>query len=264
MLQKIPILTFHSIDQTNSAISIDPSIFRNIVISLKSKGYETLLVSDVLEWLDGKKGLPDRSVLLTFDDGFENIYNHAFPLLEEMEFNATVFLTSRYCGKTNDWPTQASSIPILPLLRWRQIKEMAQLGFDFQAHTASHPILTEISRESVIEEMVGCKLEIEDNLGKAVSYFAYPYGKFDNTVYELVTEHFDAACSTTMGYINSKSDRYLLERIEMYYFSGSISSKIFASRLMPPYCLIRYLGRSVKDLMSPNYTLESPVDDNTR
>jgi peptidoglycan/xylan/chitin deacetylase (PgdA/CDA1 family) len=161
-------------------------------------------------------------------------------------FKATVFLTTGYCGKTNHWPTQISGIPLMPMVRWDQIKEMAQAVFDVQAHTRTHPALTQLSSETARKELAECKLDIEERLGKKVRFFAYPYGKFNNGIYELAREYFDAACSTNLGFAYLDSDRHLLERIDMYYFSGMFSSSVFGSPFCRPYLQLRQLIRNAR------------------
>lgn len=224
---------------------MSPTLFESILRKLKERDFRTLLISDVIEWLEGKRVFPERSVVLTFDDGYESLYFRAFPLLEELRFKATVFLTTEYCGKSNNWPTQTSDIPSLSLLKWQQIKEMVQSVFDVQAHTRTHPVLTQLSPECVINELVGSKLDIEDRLGKRVRFFAYPYGRYNNGIYGLVREYFDAACCTSLSFAYLRSDRYLLERVDMYYFSGLLSSNIFWSPLQKPYLYLRKLIRKV-------------------
>lgn len=211
--------------------------------SLKARGFRTLSFSDVIDWVAGKKIFPMQSVVLTFDDGYASLYEKAFPLLEAMGFKATVFLTTGYCGKTNNWPTPISDIPLLPMLKWEQIKEMARSVFDIQAHTISHPILTNVPMEKLRAELTQSKAEIEGRLGKSAGFFAYPYGKFNDRVYEMVHRYFDAACSTRLNFADLHSDRYLLERIDMYYFSGMFSSQIFGSPFLKSYLFLRQLMR---------------------
>jgi hypothetical protein len=89
-------------------------------------------------------------------------------------------------------------------------------------------------------------LDIEDRLGKKVGFFAYPYGKFNNGIYELAREYFDAACSTNLGFAYLNSDRHLLERIDMYYFSGGFSATVFDSPFYRPYLRWRQLIRNAR------------------
>lgn len=246
MLRELPILTFHSIDSSGSVISVSPARFERILRGLKQKCFRTLCFDEVIDWLQGQQVLTAPSVVLTFDDGYENLYSEAFPLLQELGFKATVFLTTGYCGKTNHWPTQIAGIPPMPMLRWDQIKEMAQAVFEFEAHTQTHPALTQLPLETARKELVECKSDIEDRLGKKVRFFAYPYGDIHDGIYALARECFDAACSTNFGFTHLDSDRHLLERIDMYYFSGMLSSTVFGSPFYRPYLRLRQLIRNAR------------------
>ncbi len=241
----LPILTFHSIDTSGSVISISPSKFRKLIEKLKELGYKSLTLEDVIAWLKGVKEISERSIVITFDDGYENFYYHAFPILEDFGFKATLFLTTGYCGGCNNWPTQITNIPNLPMLGWEHVAEMARHDFDIQAHTRTHPVLSELPLNKVREELYATKVDIEDRLGQEVKFFAYPFGKLNSYVYEMVCQYFEAACSTRLDFVHLTSDRYLLERIDMYYFSGIFTSKIFTTSLLNPYLLLRQFIRNM-------------------
>lgn len=248
MVIRLPVLTFHSIDQSRSIISFSPELFKKIISTLKSNHYKALSLGDVVAWLKGEKDIPERSVVITFDDGLENVYHEAFHILEEAGFTATLFLTTGYAGKTNSWPTQISGIPEMKMLNWSQIKEMAKSVFDIEAHTQTHPFLSRISKEDVYDEIVGSKVEIENRVGKKVNFFAYPYGDYNFTIYEFVGSNFEGSCSTNLGYVTLKSLPFLLERHDMYYFSGSLSSVVFNSFFQNPYLLLCKSIRNMRRL----------------
>jgi peptidoglycan/xylan/chitin deacetylase (PgdA/CDA1 family) len=171
------------------------------------------------ELLQDSQHLPthQKTIAITFDDGFENIYQHAIPVLATYGFTATVFLVSDYCGKTNGWPSQPEHIPRLPLLGWSQIREMSDLGIHFGAHTKTHPDLTRLSEVAARDEIIESKKVIEGHVQQCVDTFAYPYGAYDSTIRDLVRAHFDLACSAALGYVRPGSDPLALERLDMYY-----------------------------------------------
>lgn len=227
-------------------ISISPARFGRILRTLKRKGYRTLLLDEAVDWLAGKHALSAPAVVLTFDDGFENLYTEAFPLLDELGYKATVFLTTGYCGKLNNWPSQTAGIPPMPILSWPQIKEMARSVFDVQAHTQTHPNLTRLSPASAREELAGSQAEIEEQLGKQARFFAYPYGSFDDRIHELAREYFEAACSTKLSFVDAASDRHALERVDMYYFAGGFSSSFFGYPGCRSYLRLRRILREAR------------------
>src|SRR6266480_6947225 len=111
-----PILTYHSLDDSGSVTSVPPRFFREHMNSLAQRGFAGISLSELIDAWDGVGNLPPRPVVLTFDDGFANLLEHAAPLLSELRFRATIFVVSGRCGQTNDWPNQAADIPRLPLL----------------------------------------------------------------------------------------------------------------------------------------------------
>ena len=173
---RVPILTYHSIDETGSIISTSPDHFRSQMQHLKNKQFNVISLKDIVTSLRNKLPLPQKSISITFDDGFKNFYSVAYPILKKYGFPATIFLVPGYCGKNNQWDGQPERIPILDLLDWDEIQEMASNGMDFGTHTMHHPDLSRLSEEQVYIEITESKSLIQKNLGKDVSFFAYPYG----------------------------------------------------------------------------------------
>ena len=162
----------------------------------------------------------ENAVVLTFDDGFRNVYEHALPVLQSHGFPATVFLVTDYCEKTNSWPGQTVTIERESLLAWREIQEMSRAGISFGSHTRTHPDLRKLSIEEAEEELASSKKAIADATGLPVDTFAYPYGAYDAALRNLAVQHFRLACSTHLGFVKRDSDLFALERIEMYYLQS--------------------------------------------
>ena len=101
---KISILTYHSLDDTGSVVSVAPSMFRDQVAQLSEHGYQTMTLSDGSRLLKSGQPIPDKRVVITFDDGYRNVYTEALPVLQQYGYTATVFLIGAYCGADNDWP----------------------------------------------------------------------------------------------------------------------------------------------------------------
>lgn len=229
---KIPVLTYHSIDASRSVISTAPENFRRQMKFLSENHFQIIALSEAVENFRSKKEFAPKTIALTFDDGFQNFFAEAFPVLEYYKFTATVFLVTDFCGKTNDW---AGNPPILPrcnLLAWREIKELNERGIEFGAHTRTHPDLTKISAEKAGREITESKAIIEEKLGSRATVFAYPYGKYNDAIRGFAAENFAAACSVKLGTVRQASDFYALERIDSYYLQNpkifnSLSSKVF-------------------------------------
>lgn len=213
----IAILAYHSLDRGGSVLSTAPGVFAEQMKILRQAGVKVISLSDVADDIRTSSN-PAIKVVITFDDGFRNVYEHALPILQTNGFPATVFVVTDYCEKTNSWPGQTLKMDTEPLLRWREIQDMSRTGISFGSHTRTHPNLKKLSIQEVEEELVGSKKAIADATGRSVDTFAYPYGAYDTAMRNLASQHFRLACSTDLGFVQPDSDLFALERIEMYYF----------------------------------------------
>jgi peptidoglycan/xylan/chitin deacetylase (PgdA/CDA1 family) len=160
------------------------------------------------------------SVALTFDDGFRNFADEALPVLERHQLPATVFVVSRYCGQTNDWPSQSGAqVPRLSLLNWVELAALPPL-VSVGAHTATHPHLSRLSAEECEREMNECQNEIEQRLGRRARWLAYPYGSNSPLVRSLASRCFELAAGTALGFLSPQANRMELPRIDAYYLRG--------------------------------------------
>jgi peptidoglycan/xylan/chitin deacetylase (PgdA/CDA1 family) len=221
METRIPILAYHSIDQSRSVISTAPEEFRRQMEYLKTGSYQTTSLKEVVACIREQRPFPAKTVAITFDDGYKNIYSEAFPVLREFGFQATVFLVTGYFGMNNQWNAQPAGIPKLDLLNEDEIMEMSAHGIDFGSHTESHPDLTKLSATEVIEEIRKSKTKLQELLGKPPLFFAYPYGKQNEECNSSVSREFLGACSTLLDFVTLRTDVYSLPRIDMYYLSGN-------------------------------------------
>ena len=246
---KIPILTYHSIDESGSVISTKPEVFRKQMKGLSEAGYEVVALSHLVESRSGKTSLPPKTVVLTFDDGFQNFYAAVFPVLQEYGFKATVFLVTDHCGGYNDWRGNPPDLQRSKLLSWREIKELSDHGIEFGAHTRTHPDLTRIGAERVENEIIESKKVIEDSIGREARTFAYPFGKFNPTIRRVVEKTFAAACSTNLGKVCPQSDFYTLERLDTYYLSNPVIFNSLSSKSFDRYMRVRQAMRDFKALL---------------
>lgn len=251
-IDRLPILTYHSIDTSGSVVSTAPEVFRRQMKSLSEMGYNVVALNDLVEVLANKPTHSPKTVALTFDDGFQNFYTTAFPILEEYGFQATVFLVTDYCGKYNDWGDHLPKLPRSKLLSWQEIKELNNYGIEFGTHTQTHPDLTKIAAAQVKDEIIESKRVIEDALGCEVTTFAYPYGKFNQPVKRIAAKNFQAACSTNLGRARRESDFFSLERIDTYYLSRQVIFNALSSNAFDRYLQFRQILRDFKTLISRN------------
>jgi len=241
----IPVFTYHSIDDSGSVISTSPTKFREQMNHLKQSGFHAIALEEITRCICQNQPFPSGAVAITFDDGFKNVHEVAYPVLKEFGFQATVFLVPGYCGRNNQWNKPGEKIPTLELLDWDEILEMANSGIDFGAHTMTHPHLSRVSLEHAIKEISDSKAIIQTNLGKEVGFFAYPYGQQTQAIQDFVRDEFNGACSTQLNRVNLQSEVHSLPRIEMYYFSENNLFTLFGTHLFSCYVQLRRMLRSL-------------------
>jgi len=233
-VNRIPVVAYHCVGQGNSVLDVSPETFRKQLAYLKNSGYRTLCLSEYLrascatpDQVGGKRNrsgnpsLPDgqglwlrdsslyqdsKQLLITFDDGFGELYTYAFPILKEFSFTAVVFVPTDYIGQPASWIQRDMddiSARLLPnisltnsevaghirhlerlskrqLLSWSQICEMNEYGIDFQSHSCSHPFFSKLDRRQVFRELKDSKATLEARLQNKVQSFAYPYGDYSH------------------------------------------------------------------------------------
>ena len=211
------ILTYHSISEGDSPLKISPGLFTEQMEWLHAN-VRVVQLGIIVAALVGRTPLPERTVVLTFDDGFRDFYSTAAPVLRRLGLPATIFLPTGYCGKTNCWPSQAAWVSREDLLDWQEVTELVQDGFNFGAHSISHSALTTLSMEKAEYEIAGGKAEIEEHTGCEAEFFSYPYGRWSPTLRALVSGHHRGACATAAGAVEPDADPFALPRADAHYF----------------------------------------------
>jgi peptidoglycan/xylan/chitin deacetylase (PgdA/CDA1 family) len=235
----IPVLMYHALDERPSAISITPETFKRQMQALHEGRFQVIPLGQLVHCLRTDMPLPKRSVVITFDDGFESAYTVAFPVLERYGFPATVFLVAGYCGKSNDWPSQPGGVPRMPLMTWHQAQEMQRYGIEFGAHTYSHPRLDQTPYAQLQRELVESRDVIQGKLGRAVDLFAYPYGRYDEASAALAGQTYRGACTTRLSMVKASSDPMGLGRVEALYLHHPKMVRLLSSPAMSVYLGIR-------------------------
>ncbi len=244
MSTSIPVLTFHRIEDLSSVISFPPALFGRFMEKLARNGYRTVSLTDAVENLYSGASLPEKTFVLTFDDGYRTVYSEAFPVMKRYGLSATVFLT---VGKSGN-PGPGGRMPPLngcEMLSREEILEMREAGISFGAHTLSHPDLSRLGTEAAEYEIVKSKEIVEGILDEPVRSFAYPYGRYDKTSMEIASRHFDCACSDELGLANPRSERYALERVDAFYLKSDKLTGLMLSGLFPYYVRFRNVPRRI-------------------
>jgi hypothetical protein len=240
-----PILTFHSLDDRGSVISFSPQVFRHGLARLHEMGYRTISLFQVVDCLRQGKPFPERSLVITFDDGYQTVYEKAFPVLQDYGMTATIFLTVGEMGRVKPGE-RLPSLEGRSMLNWREIQEMKQWGIEFGAHTLTHPDLTRLPLDRVRTEICDSKAIIEDALNAPVPSFAAPYSRYDDRSLEIIRQHFACACSDKLSLTNLSSDLYALERVDAYYLRTERLFDVMLTPLFPLYIRAHSIPRRIR------------------
>jgi len=207
------ILTYHSVDSSGSPISIDEAAFRAHVRWLVSG---TVRVVPLAQITSPEAG--NEAVALTFDDGFANFADAAWPLLRERGLPATLFVVSGHVGGTNAWGGRdAAGIPTLPLMDWDGIARAVAEGVTVGAHTRTHPDLRAVSDAALEDELGGAAEAIAEHTGVRPDAVAYPYGGVSDAVGGAAARHFRQGCTTELRLLTDMEPPLLLPRLDAYY-----------------------------------------------
>jgi peptidoglycan/xylan/chitin deacetylase (PgdA/CDA1 family) len=216
------ILTYHSVDETGSVISIDERTFRRHARWLAS-GRVRVVPLDVLP------SLPDDvdAIAITFDDGLESFGRIAAPVLLDHDLPVTLFVVSDAVGSTNVWRGQRDAgIPVFPLLNWDALGRLAENGVAIGAHTCTHLDLTSSDPDTATREIVASKARLARELGAEVTTFAYPYGGVSIAARDVVARDFRYGVTTRLAVLAPHDDPARLPRLDSYYLraAGTLES----------------------------------------
>ena len=180
-------------------------------------GYRVISLDQALAGLFGGEVLPHRAVVLTFDDGYQNFYDHAYPALLEYRMPATVFLVADLLGENARW-LEADGRYGPPLLDVQKIKEMHQHNISFGSHTLNHVRLSRIEPDRMRTEIIDSKSRLEDRLGEPVDHFCYPYGDYHQAARDTVIEAgYRSALTCIRGAANQADNRFEIPRKAISY-----------------------------------------------
>ncbi len=211
-LQGVPILGYHSVDNTRSPLSTPTTMFKAQMGFLFSKGMKVISLHTLTSLLNASKEIPQNAVVLTFDDGFRSFCTNAWPLLAHLGFSATVFIPTNFIGGESSWYADFELVP-MPMMDWSELKELKEQGADIQSHGCSHRNLAQLCPAEIRREVVDSKHTLEDRLGKEVGHFCYPFGAVNEVAKKEVKEAgYQSAVSTRRGLHRMNSDPYLIRR----------------------------------------------------
>ena len=209
-------LTYHSLDDSGSAISIPPAVFDHHLAWLTSGRVRVLTLDRIAEEPDSA----GDAVAVTFDDAFLNT-REAIARLLSHGIPTSMFVVSGRVGGDNDWNGKTSrGIPTLPLLTWTDLEQLVAKGLSVEAHSRNHPALTGLSTTVLDDELGGCQEDLRARLGARSSHLAYPYGECDETVETRARAFFRYGHTTEFRCLSNDAAALRLPRLDMYYFQA--------------------------------------------
>jgi len=185
--KRIPILMYHHVDDKPGWLYVDKNNFISQMDYLVNKGYQTITLEEAVSYLTSS-GASGKPVVITFDDGYRDFFNNAYPILRQKKLKATVFLITQLMEGDQ-------------YLTWEQAREVAGSGLiTLGSHTLSHRPLASLSEDKIKDEVFSSKRIIEEKTGVMVNVFSYPFGSYNNTVIRNLKEAgFVAAVTSQVG-----------------------------------------------------------------
>ncbi|RII32767.1 polysaccharide deacetylase family protein [Clostridium chromiireducens] len=209
----VPVLYYHSVKESaDNEVTITPKMLKQQLEYIKDQGYTTITMNELKDYLLNNSPIPKKSMIITFDDGYMDNYNYAFPILKDLNMVATIFcITSNLDGSY--------------YLSKDAIKEMSDYGIDIESHTVTHPKLDALSYENQLTELKNSKKSLEEITGKEVNSIAYPFGNFnDDTIKASKNAGYILGFTTKRGFSDRNDNTLRLDRI---YISSKYNMDTF-------------------------------------
>jgi peptidoglycan/xylan/chitin deacetylase (PgdA/CDA1 family) len=229
----VPILMYHRIANDGppglKRWRVAPELFDAHMNALHRAGYQTITLAEWADAIVQQRPVHGKSVLLTFDDGYSDFLSEAVPALRRYDFSATLFLVAERIGQTALWDAEFGDPA--PLLSWKEIKSLQEIGIEFGAHSCIHRKMTEMEPTELAEDTKRTRAILEEGLGVPVPTLAYPYGDQNESVRRVVGEAGTRAAVTTEPGISKLGDDLLrLPRVEI---GGDCTPERLISLLKP-------------------------------
>jgi peptidoglycan/xylan/chitin deacetylase (PgdA/CDA1 family) len=237
---RIPILMYHSVSETSFkgvhpyfALETSPKVFAAQMTYLHESGYKTISTADLVRLLCENQLDSEKYALITFDDGYRDFYTHAFPVLNNFGFTSTIYLPSAYIGNRSRRFLEKDC------LTWPEVRELHGSGVIVGSHTASHARLDDLAESALEHEIQGSKEMLENELGSAITTFAYPYAFPDRNLEfahrlrdVLKMSGYHDGVAKIIGTKHTPEERFFLRRIPI---NTADQISLFAAKLEGDY-----------------------------
>jgi peptidoglycan/xylan/chitin deacetylase (PgdA/CDA1 family) len=223
----LPILMYHYVDQLppgltdifRKDLTVSPVNFRKQLQYLADNSVQTVGLSRLSAHFRGGDPLPQRAVVLTFDDGYEDNYRVAFPILKELGMTGTFFVVTDFIGRPG-------------YMSWEQLREMELHGMSIESHSVDHADLTSVSKAELERQLKQSRRLLEQQLVRPVRYLCYPSGKYNPAVMTAAqAAGYEGATSINHGLMQLRSEEFELKRVRV---RGTDTIDQLAARMVPP------------------------------
>lgn len=217
---EIPVLMYHDLGTPAAGLTVTPDMFRKQVDLLADAGYQGVSIDAVLLALRGEPvRLPEKGVVLTFDDAYVDVYRVAYPVLKKRGFKATLFVITGLVGERG-------------YADWEQVREMASDGWTIGSHTVYHQDLRLLNGRRLEDEIVSARKTLREKTGQSVLSFCYPAGQYNDAVIEAVkSAGYFGAVTTEPGVVTVTSAPFTLKRVRI---DGRDGIEVFRAKLSMP------------------------------
>ncbi len=269
---ELPIIGLHAIeDKIDIPIELSTDNFDYLCRTLKQFGFETITFKDLLDYIDFGYALPEKSVIITSDDGYADLYTNAFPILKKYNYKMTVFIVTDAIKESENqrltnYFDSDRNVPVRPMLIWPEIKEMDGYGCEFLSHSANHIHLGLAGDEEFKLELTKSKQDIEKHLGKPVLFFAWPYDNYSKDKLKYLPDLGYRGAVRYSGGIEKLSTINLMD-IKRIEFNSLISPQIYAGYLnlfdIKILSYIHYNGKTIEASMTDSLSKDKTSNNGT-
>lgn len=221
---RVPILMYHYLsdppqgaDRYRRDLSVSPAIFEQHLAWLRDQGYQSITLEQLLRHLALGEPLPERPIIITFDDGYVDNYANAYPLLTRYGFGGTFFVVTELAERASAGMTAPDgTVYADDYMSWEQMQEMQAAGMDIQCHARVHEDLTDMDDERLIWQVLGCREMIESRLGVRQRFVAYPSGIYDQRVADFfASDDYWGGITTYQGSVQRSDAPFELQRLRI-------------------------------------------------
>ncbi len=231
ILNRTPVLMYHKIDPRMEVgiNALSPPQFQEQMAYLHQEGYQTITFQDLLFTVE----IPEKTVIITFDDAYASVYENALPVMEKYGQRGIVYVIGKFIGKLNEWDANFAGIKFRHMSE-QQLLAIANLGWELGAHTMTHRALSWINEDHLKSEIVQSRNILEALSERPIVSLAYPFGMQNEEVRNLAKETGIVFGCKGMRKRSDPPDLLQLPRIPVYQFESLSAFRRKLRLPMPP------------------------------